>query len=728
MEIIHQIFLRPDSPDLDELKQKTVSLYAVSLILIAGTTSWLLLPSDPFRVGPFWVSLSLLIEGVVIYYFRMRNPRLSQYLALIGPILTFALALQVMEGSFVPFFGTLIVIMNAAVSPMFGLFAALSSTLCVVVLVTQRELMMASLSLLWLTATAQCISSRSLYTALNWAWSSQERANALLAELRHRQAELNRTVTALTEATRRLQRTSYELAVARLRADEMRDLKARFAANISHELRTPLNLILGFSEMMYLTPDVYGDMQWPSTLKRDVRQIYQNSRQLLALVNDVLDLSRIDGAEMPVHRERCDISSIIREAVATVGDLARGRDLMLRTQLPNEVPLLYLDRTRIRQVLINLLNNALRFTERGAITVALSVEAQEVIVSVTDTGIGIPPEELGRIFDEFHQVDMSLRRTREGAGLGLAISKRFIGLHGGRIWAESQVGQGSTFYFSLPLSADAGIMRLRQTQPLEPRRPHQAALVFLEPDSGTYALVQRYLQDYLVLQARNEEEAKSLITEWHPQALIRNVPPGEEFCQSLWKDLLALVPPDLPIITCSIASQRWIAGLTPTEGCLTKPFGRQELLEHIRDLDGVKDVLVVDDDRGFVQLVSRYLESTHRGYTVRWAYDGVEALAKVRDRAPDLILLDLIMPEMDGLQFLEILRSESELAHIPVLIVTATDYAQRVLERQASFVVVGRRKAFRPMEAIRYLAAISRGASAGARDSAVPIPEAVPSG
>ncbi|MBM3190588.1 MAG: response regulator, partial [Chloroflexi bacterium] len=329
---------------------------------------------------------------------------------------------------------------------------------------------------------------------------------------------------------------------------------------------------------------------------------------------------------------------------------------------------------------------------------------------------------------EFHQVDMSLRREREGAGLGLAISKRFVELHGGHMWVHSEMGVGSVFSFSLPLSSEARPVQLAQTRALEPRRAYELSVVLLEPDVGTRELLSRYLKNYQVLQARDEQEAAALIAQWHPQALLVNQPPGEEWSEGTWERALRIAPAQMAVISCSIPSQRWLSGLVPVEGCLTKPFSRQELLDHVRDLQGIQDVLVVDDDRGFVQLVARYLESMNGAYRVRWAYEGQEALAQIRQEAPDLILLDLIMPVMDGLQFLEAMRSDPSLADIPVIIVTATDYAERIAERHPGLVAIGRRKAFRPMETIRTVAAVLGSIQVEAFDSTMPVPEAAASG
>jgi len=455
--------------DMEELRQRILSTMALGLAIGGGVAAWWVLPGPRFRYRLFCFFFSLLAEGLLAYGLCWRSPVGAAALIVLGPIVSLTTAIALMDASSLPYFFSLVVTGGVMLSPPLGFVAAGLSTWCLYALRTSIPSFYPSLALIWLTACMGWLSSRGLYTVLDWAWNGQQQVNRLLRQLRDRQGELNRTLAALREANRRLQRTSHELALARQRAEEARRIKEQFAANISHELRTPLNLILGFSEMMYLSPDVYGEMEWPPTLRRDVHQIYRSSRQLLDLINDVLDLSRIDAVPAPIRREPCDLREVIREAVDTAGDLLRGKALDLRVELPAELPLLHLDRTRIRQVLLNLLNNAARFTERGHISVSVERNEREVVVSVADTGVGIPPQELSEIFEEFHQVDMSLRCRQRGAGLGLAISKRFVELHGGRIWAQSRMGEGSTFYFSLPLpDAEFSVGRLRMGAPMEP--------------------------------------------------------------------------------------------------------------------------------------------------------------------------------------------------------------------------------------------------------------------
>ena len=696
--------------DLEELRQDLMGMLSLPLIALSGLGWWIaLFPINVFQPDVRWLRFAvffiLCCAYTTSYLCRVKLPHISRVSFLLGPWLSFTLALLAFDREIVPFFAVLIVIANYAITPCLGLLASLLCSISLIRFVPLGALLISALASLWLAAFVEKIFSQGLYTVLGWAWNSQRRANDLLEKLRDRQGELNRTLAALTEAARRLERISQELAIARMRAEEARQLKEQFAANISHELRTPLNLIIGFSEMMYFSPEVYGNMEWPPTLRRDLRQIYQGSKQLLDLVNDVLDLSRIDAAQMPVRKELSDLRSVILEATDTAGDLLRGKPLELRTNLPSELPLLHFDRTRIRQVLLNLLSNAARFAERGTITVTAEVQGREVIVSVADTGVGIPPQELNRIFDEFHQVDMSLRRRQEGAGLGLAISKRFVELHNGRIWAESEVGKGSVFRFSLPLPGEEVLVGQLRPVKTPSRLPstHDPCIVVVDSDPAVGTVLTRYLKRIRVLWAGNLEDAQHLVTEWRPQAVVLNVAPNAPLDQIIQQEDLNFVPPHVPVVICSLPSQSWMSSQTGARGCLTKPITRERLMQALGEIGNVQDVLVVDDDRGFVQLMVRFLSSSSARYTVRWAYDGKEALAKIREKRPDVILLDLVLPEMDGLQLINILRADKSLGTIPILIVTARDYGEELLAQSQATLVLTRRRGLRPAEVIHYL-------------------------
>ncbi len=367
-----------------------------------------------------------------------------------------------------------------------------------------------------------------LYTALEWALTMQQRADRLLEMTQKHRGELGRTVKALELAYDLQRRTQQELVFARRQAELAAQMKERFAANISHELRTPLNIILGFSEIMHLSPAVYGEMVWPDTLRRDIYQIYANSRHLLEMVDDILDLAKFEMVGFTLNKEITSLESLLREAVAISQDLFRNTAVRLEVNIAEGLPLLEIDRTRIRQVVLNLLNNAQRFTSEGIVRLEAKQEGREVIVSVTDTGTGIPEDKLPYIFEEFYQVDQTIRRKQQGAGLGLSICKRFVEAHEGRIWAKSQEGVGSTFSFALPIPGEFVSISRLTGQRLDPVKPEsQACILVHEPDPNVLKMIRRHMPEYEVIQVESADRLTEAVAHHHPRAVVCNVQPGE---------------------------------------------------------------------------------------------------------------------------------------------------------------------------------------------------------
>lgn len=537
-----------------------------------------------------------------------------------------------------------------------------------------------AVALLWAGAFTSWLSARSLYITLQWALHSQQQASQLLEALRERQGELNRTVTALTEASRRLERTNQELGVARQRAEEARAAKEHFVANVSHELRTPLNLIVGFSELLYLEPESYEGVSWTPDLQSDVGELYRASQHLQSLVNDILDLSRIDAARLPMYREMADVGAVISEAVGTMVPLLRQRGLSWALELPEAVPQVLVDRTRIRQVLLNLLNNAVRYTDRGEIRVSLRQTDEALEVVVRDTGAGIPADKLASVFEEFQQIDDGPRR-RGGVGLGLAVSRQFIELHGGRMWAESEVGVGSAFHFTLPLPG-----ALPQTAPLlhvaaqQPAGATDAPVVVVDPDPGIAGMLSRYLGNRRLLAAKDAAEAEALIEAVHPAAVIVNQVPDAP--SKAWLGALGKASErySVPTFRCSIPSPSWLRRSRGLDDCLTKPVSRETLQEAVRKCCATPaKVLVIDDSVGFANLMGRLLSTSGVAREVLTAHSGEDGIRLAREARPDLVLLDLLLPDRHGFSVLEALRAEPALQSTAVVAVTATSYAEETL-------------------------------------------------
>ena len=483
-----------------------------------------------------------------------------------------------------------------------------------------------------------------------------ERTASLAKELRVHQEEVNRLNKGLRLSNSLLKRSLHELAVAKREAEEARHLKEQFATTVSHELRTPLNIILGFLEVMQQHPGAYGDVHWTPLLRRDLDEIQRSARYLSNLVDDVLDLARVQALRMPIHREHTDLRDLVEE----VGELARRLLLdrgcvRLVVELPRDLPSLYVDRTRIRQVLLNLLANASRFTEVGCIAVQAKAAADEVVVSVRDTGTGIPQERLGPIFDEFEQGGAFPQDGlgREGKGLGLAIAKRFVQLHGGRIWATSEVGKGSVFSFTLPL-----VSRTASTLTMSPESLPSSGVVpptvVLVDDGEGQALLSRRLDDYKVVLVPSVTEARKAVRELHPHALIINVPPETE--TAAVADPPLILPEPVPVLRCSLPIGRWCRESGLFDDWVVKPVDSATLTAAVGRIGEVNRILLVDDDRAFVRLLRRMLSVSLPSCEVASAHSGGEALEEIARMQPDVVLLDIALPGLSGRDLARLIR------------------------------------------------------------------------
>lgn len=533
---------------------------------------------------------------------------------------------------------------------------------------------------LLITSVAAAQSVTNLSTALAWAWSSYEQALHNEQEMRQRQAELKRALKSLDEASYRLERANHMLSIARDQAEEARRLKQEFAQTISHELRTPLNIVVGFAEVMVQSPEYYG-APLPVPYQRDLGIVYRNARHLQDLVNDVLDLSRIEAAQMTLVREKIPATNLVRDALATVRSLVESRNLELRAELAPNLPYLRVDALRIRQVLFNLITNAVRFTERGSITVRAERAKSEVIFAVQDTGVGIAPEDMQRIFEEFRQADSSSRRRYEGAGLGLAISKRFVEMHGGRIWVESEVGVGSTFYFALPADGDG--LTLASPQPVaaaltrtaDIHLAEQPVLLTVTRSPSAVALLGRYVSAYRTIAVPSLDEARRAVARVAPQVVL--VDQTSEPLTPAELDRLAAEPTLAAslVMACHLPGEESLRQQLDADAYLVKPVSRESLWDALRQFGAdVDHVLLVEDDRDFTRLVTRLLEdSPVRQYQVACAGTGAEAMAHLKQWPVDLVLLDMVLPDMDGSDLLQRMHKHPAWARIPVIVVSAQE-------------------------------------------------------
>ncbi|MGQ9554474.1 MAG: hybrid sensor histidine kinase/response regulator [Anaerolineae bacterium] len=421
-----------------------------------------------------------------------------------------------------------------------------------------------------------------------------------------------------------------------------------------------------------------------------------------------MDLARVDALAMPIRREPTHPGQVIQEAAETVGSLARDKGLHIAISCPDDLPPALIDPMRIRQVLFNLVTNAIRYTDRGQVTVRAERVEDELVISVTDTGRGIPKEELSTIFNEFYQVGRPKEGADAGKGLGLAIARRFVQLHGGRIWAESELGQGSIFSFTLPLSSKS-VSFLGQSIAAPLPKPRRKPVVLVLDDDGTAAgYLRRRLEDYEFLPVATAEELAEIVTSEPPLAVIVNRPlRGER--RLPFQELLPQLPETMPLIECSLPTSQWLSQEEQFTAVLTKPVSADGVLSMLASLLPHHEharVLMVDDDRGFVQLLSRMLQAgPGNHYEVLTAYSGEEALRKMTRVRPDVALIDLRMPDLSGFDVLARMRCDPELREVPVVAVTAATPGEDHLLAQGATFCLHKRGAFQPGELVRLIAA-----------------------
>jgi PAS domain S-box-containing protein len=469
-----------------------------------------------------------------------------------------------------------------------------------------------------------------------------------------------------------------ELLEARHAAETASEAKSQFLASMSHELRTPLNAILGYSEM--LQEDAADAGQEPFV--QDLEKIHAAGRHLLTLINDVLDLSKIEAGKMELHLETFDVRAAVDSVATTVAPLIEQNGNALRLDLGDDLGAMHADGTRVRQVLLNLLSNASKFTERGTVTLRAerhtAPAGDQLILAVTDTGIGMTPEQLGRLFQAFSQAEASTASKYGGTGLGLAISKKFCEMMGGEITVESVPGQGTTFTVRLPTCAE---------QRPTPAAPADAAIgaadgakvLVIDDDVAVRQLVGRMLgkEGFRVLEAASGEQGLALARSEAPDVITLDVlMPGMDG----WAVLTALKGDPalaaIPVVMLTITDERNLGFSLGAAEYLTKPIDRAQLsavLARYRGPSGA-GVLIVEDDAATRATLRRSLEK--EGWTVTEADNGRTGLERLASALPALVLLDLIMPEMDGFEFLDELRSRDSGDPPPVIVITSKDLTE----------------------------------------------------
>jgi signal transduction histidine kinase len=459
--------------DLDfatEVKTDRLKILYQSTLLICGVVVLFVLTfgisravSSETSLALIGAALSLIGASLITRFLLSRNQLIpATWVYALGGVVAIGVVLAAgneITVQIVPFVAPIIVfVVGLLISPSSTITITLISTVVIIVVPSLKAAQLVlgvhqlfAILLMFLSAALSAQVSGELYQVTQWALLNYQRERKTNDELFDKRRELQMSLKRSEVLSDNLRETNKELESAKSSAEEAKNFRGQFLANMSHELRTPLNAIIGFSETMLQFPIMYDNEVLPASYERDLSQIYASGRQLLHVINDILDLAKVDAGKLEVHLTAVDSVPLMNAAMSTTKGLVGKKSIQLDKDVPENLPKVFADETRLRQVLLNIYSNAAKYTDRGSIKLTARVVGNDVEVAIKDTGIGIDPEYHDKLFQEFQQAKAGGRDARSGSGLGLAISRQLLELMGGRIWMNSQVGEGSTFYFTVPI-------------------------------------------------------------------------------------------------------------------------------------------------------------------------------------------------------------------------------------------------------------------------------------
>ena len=521
-------------------------------------------------------------------------------------------------------------------------------------------------------------------------------------------ARVNERTAELHAANERLQHEIAERRRAQAEADRASRLKSEFLANMSHELRTPLNAILGFTQLIHDGAVAPESPQFTEFLG----DILASGHHLLQLINDVLDLSKVEAGKLEFHPEPVDLGVLVAELLAIMRTTAASKSIVIANEVAPDMPAVVIDAARLKQILYNYVSNALKFTEPGGRVVVranLADDGSRFRLDVEDTGIGIAPEDFERLFVEFQQLDAGVAKKHAGTGLGLALCKRLAEAQGGTVGVSSVPGKGSTFYALLPMSAGSVIAPL-PCSGLPGAYEGSPVVLVVEDNARDRALLVRTLvaAGYAVDEARTGAQALAKCQERSFDAITLDLLlPDASGLDVLDGIRRSNRNSDVPVIVVTVVTERGAIGGFAVHDLLPKPLERVALLESLERARisprRSGEILVVDDDPASLRLMAAALQQL--GYRARCVSNGEDGIRIARAAAPAALVLDLMMPVMDGFQFLEQFRGLPECRNVPVLIWTmkdlTTDEYSRLQSSVQCFVSKGGGAMARMMDELR---------------------------
>lgn len=641
------------------------------------------------EVGAFGIVSALglrsLVGAISSRWFRLLH--LALFLAI--DIVLVSLVVAVTGGRLSPWFPWYIAIISAAVfiegqAAAFWVFLGCTGGY-VAALVAAGDVRGAGLPLWNALGVMACLYIAS-YFFLRGVVMLQERGERIQAM----EADSRRKLDELTRLTEALEKRTREIEEANVRLTEADRLKTQFLANVSHELRTPLNSIIGFSEILQ---SQLTDRLEPRQL-RFLEHIHAAGESLLSIINDILDLSRIEAGTLQLAPERVPVRSSIDGVCTILKGFAVKKEVQLVVQMPDGAPIIEADPVRFKQAVYHLLNNAVKFSRPGG---KVRVEVRDapaeenplavdcVELSIVDRGVGIAPENLGTIFEAFRQVDGTASREFQGAGLGLALVQRVVGLHGGQVSVESSLGKGSVFRVLWPVRFCGEVDDVGSG----PFRPIEGAMgdlvLVVEDDPTAFDTLRNALEDagFRVVRARNGQEAMRLARETRPSAVTLDIVlPGDDGFKVLRRLREDEGTREIPVVIVSMMENRELGVALGADDYLVKPIDPEELVIRLRRLVSMEDdqplrVLVIDDDPELHEMLDAKLSSS---IELSRALSGEEGLALAESSDVDVVVLDLMMEGMDGFEVATRLKEEEGTRDLPIVVLTAKDLTREERE------------------------------------------------